>query len=210
MSRTKSKQLLVEGNDDMHVVLALCEKFNLKENFDIIDLEGIDTLLKNIPVRLKTDNLETLGIIIDADKNISAQWEKLKKIFANSGYATDGILSLDGFIQKNPDGIKIGVWIMPNNHLPGMLEDFIKFLIPPDDKLMSVVQAHLENIEENNLNKYNKEIYKSKALVHSWLAVQENPGTPLGQSITKKYLTTDSETCSIFINWLKELYEDEN
>ena len=207
MSRTKSKQLLVEGNDDMHVVLALCEKFNLKENFDIIDLEGIDTLLKNIPVRLKTDNLETLGIIIDADKNISTQWEKLKKIFANSGYPTDGILSLDGFIQKNPDGIKIGVWIMPNNHLPGMLEDFIKFLIPPDDKLLPVIQAHLENIEEKNLNKYNKKIHKAKALVHSWLAVQENPGTPIGLSITKKYLTTDEETCSKLINWLKELYQ---
>ena len=207
MSQTKFKQLLVEGNDDMHVVLALCEKFNLKENFDIINLEGIDTLLKNIPVRLKTDNLETLGIIIDADKNISAQWEKLKKIFANSGYATDGILSLDGFIQKNPDGIKIGVWIMPNNHLPGMLEDFIKFLIPPDDKLLPVIQAHLENIEEKNLNKYNKKIHKAKALVHSWLAVQENPGTPIGLSITKKYLTTDEETCSKLINWLKELYQ---
>lgn len=35
-----SSQLLVEGNDDQHVIWALCVKFNLKQNFEVIDLQG--------------------------------------------------------------------------------------------------------------------------------------------------------------------------
>jgi hypothetical protein len=32
------KKLLVEGNDDQHVILALCKKFDIAETFDVIRL----------------------------------------------------------------------------------------------------------------------------------------------------------------------------
>jgi hypothetical protein len=35
------QELLVEGNDDLHVLWALCENFKLVENFEIIDTKGI-------------------------------------------------------------------------------------------------------------------------------------------------------------------------
>lgn len=47
------KKLLVEGNDDQHVIWALCEKFGVVENFDVIDCEGVENLLNQIPVRFK-------------------------------------------------------------------------------------------------------------------------------------------------------------
>jgi hypothetical protein len=43
-------------------------------------------------------------------------------------------------------------------------------------------------------------------LIHSWLAVQETPGTPMGLAITKRYLNTDDENCQVFIDWLKRLF----
>ena len=43
-----SQQLLVEGNDDLHVISSLCEKFEIKESFKIIDCKGIDKLLETI------------------------------------------------------------------------------------------------------------------------------------------------------------------
>ena len=35
-----TQKLLVEGNDDQHVIWALCEKFNIPEVFDVIDCGG--------------------------------------------------------------------------------------------------------------------------------------------------------------------------
>lgn len=35
------QKLLVEGNDDQHVVWALCEKYQITENFDVIDSRGV-------------------------------------------------------------------------------------------------------------------------------------------------------------------------
>ena len=48
-----TKKLLVEGNDDFHVVCALCEKFGINENFDVVDCEGVNKLMERIPIRLK-------------------------------------------------------------------------------------------------------------------------------------------------------------
>ena len=45
-----NKKLLVEGNDDQHVIWALCAQFKIIETFDVIDCEGIDKLLEQIPV----------------------------------------------------------------------------------------------------------------------------------------------------------------
>lgn len=109
-----------------------------------------------------------------------------------------------GLIVKT-ESYKVGVWIMPDHNLNGMLEDFLSFLVPKDDKLLPVINATLDKIEIDNLNKYSL-IHKSKAVIHSWLAVQEDPGTPLGQSITKRYLTTDVETCNSLITWINDLF----
>jgi len=35
------------------------------------------------------------------------------------------------------------------------------------------------------------ESYATKALIHTWLAWQDDPGTPLGQAITKRYFDAD-------------------
>ncbi len=96
---------------------------------------------------------------------------------------------------------------MPNNSLNGMLEDFISFLVPQDDQLITVARDTLESIEKKKLNKYSV-AHKSKALIHSWLSWQTDPGTPLGLAITKRYLTTDDITCLALINWLKAAFSE--
>ncbi len=205
------KKLLVEGNDDQHVIWALCEKNKLKENFDVIDCGGIEKLNNEIEVRLKSTDIldfDTLGIIIDADSDINKRWSTLKKMLIQKGFNLTNELPPSGLVYKNAEEVKIGIWIMPNNNLNGMLEDFIRFLVPKDDLLLPIANETLEQIEKQNLNQYNT-IHKSKTLIHTWLAWQEDPGTPMGLSITKKYLTTDEETCNKFVNWLKELFKPE-
>jgi hypothetical protein len=198
-------QLLVEGNDDQHVIWALCVKFNLRQNFEVIDCKGIEKLHEQIPVRFKQSGINTIGIIVDADTNLQNRWSRLRDLLIAQDFTMPDELPSKGLILTNSQGKRIGVWIMPNNNLNGMLEDFISFLVPKDDKLLPIVNATLQNLEDNKLNKYSL-AHKSKAAIHSWLSWQEDPGTPMGLGITKRYLTTDEETCLQLTNWLTSLF----
>lgn len=197
---------MVEGNDDQHVIWALCEQFKISETFDVIDCEGIKKLLEQIPVRFKQSGVDTIGVIIDADSNLLARWNKLKQLFNTHGFKLPTDLPKSGLIVFETAQISIGIWIMPDNNLNGMLEDFLTFLVPSNDKLLPIIKDHLNDIETKKLNKY-KPIHKSKALIHSWLSVQEDPGTPMGLSITKRYLTTGDDICLRLVDWMKELFK---
>jgi len=198
-----TQQLLVEGKDDQNVIWALCQKFKLAQNFEVKDSEGFEKMLPEISVRLKQADIQTIGIVVDADTQLQSRWQSLRTEFAKANITLPNSIVETGFIQDFEE-IRIGIWIMPNNKIDGMVEDFIQFLIPKDDKLLPLVDKHLEKIEKLELNKYNL-IHKSKNRIHAWLALQEKY-TPMGQAITVNYLSTDEENCTLFVNWLKELF----
>lgn len=79
-----------------------------------------------------------------------------------------------------------------------MLEDFIKFLIPDKDSLLPIAESTIKSLEEGGLQRFNT-THQSKALMHTWLAWQKDPGTPMGLSITKKYLDPTVNEVSIFV-----------
>ena len=60
-------------------------------------------------------------------------------------------------------------------------------------------------IEGKNIQKYNAN-NQSKARIHSWLALQESPGTPIGKAINYKYFNTNNTECKTFTDWLDKLY----
>ena len=200
-----NQKLLLEGKDDQHVIWALCEKYDIAENFDVIDCGGVEKLMQSISVRFKQSDIRTVGIIVDADTDIKNRWDSLKSILELQKFDLPDEIPLDGLIIDNGK-VTVGIWIMPNNDLNGMLEDFIAFLVPEDDKLLLIVHETLDKIEAQKLNAY-LPIHKAKAIIHTWLSWQEDPGTPMGLSITKKYLNTDKETCLKLINWLKQLFK---
>ena len=51
-----------------------------------------------------------------------------------------------------------------------------------------------------------KPTHKSKAEVHTYLALQDEPGNPMGLAITKKTLDPETKIAQTFINWIKKLY----
>jgi len=199
-----SQILLVEGKDDLFVFSNLFEKYQVKQSFKIINKDGIEQLFLSIPIYVKADN-STIGIVVDADSDINFRWKSLKSILSNIGYNVPDSPMTSGTIISSSSLPKLGVWIMPNNDENGMLEDFVRELVPPNDKLMPVVESTLTDIEAKSLNNY-KIIHKSKAKIHTWLAWQESPGTPMGLAINKTYLESTSKICSIFIIWINKLY----
>lgn len=205
-----TQTLLVEGNDDYHLICALCKKFDITESFRVLDCKGIDELLEGLPVRLKgSGETKTIGIVMDADVNIQSRWEQVRTILINTGFYNDipkYCPSRGAIVPPNdPDAIKVGIWIMPDNNSNGMLEDFATFLIPEQDNLLPIVDAVLADIEKKGINKY-RLCHHAKARIHTWLAWQEDAGTPMGLAITKKYLVTTPHVCQDFIDWLNILF----
>ena len=200
--------LLVEGNDDKHVLWAICKKNSIKESFSIEETKGVENLISSIPTYIKSD-LGTIGILVDADFDIKSRWESLRTILLERDYAVPHELNTNGVIIHHEEFPTIGIWIMPNNTESGMIEDFVGILIPNDDKILPFADATLDKLEKIGLNNY-KPIHKSKARIHTWLAWQEDPGTPMGLAITKSYLDTNQELCNLFVNWLNNLFNSEN
>ena len=94
---------------------------------------------------------------------------------------------------------------MPNNILPGKIEDFLEMLVPSGDELLPEVNLALDTIEQKGKHKYYPKD-RPKAFMHTWLAWQKTPGMPYGQAITMKYLSTDSQVCKDFVAWLVKLF----
>ena len=203
-------KLLVEGNDDQHVVWALCEKHNVPESFDVIDCESVENLLKAFEVRLKiADNNQRIGIVVDADVNLKSRWDSIVSILKKtSKYDCNNIsLPQDGLILEPTDNTypKVGIWLMPDNNQNGMLEDFMATLAAPDDALMKKSEDVLTELETEGIQKY-KPVHRSKAKIHTYLAWQDVPGRPMGQAITANILNADSELTVKFAQWLKGLF----
>lgn len=200
--------LLVEGSDDLHVIWALLKHHNVSQTFKVDEMKGIDNIFKTFPVLAKGSEVSTIGIVIDADTNIISQWARIRKIIGKLGYAScPEKPPKHGLVLDEIDLPRVGVWLMPDNSLCGMLEDFIAFLVPPADKLWEHVDQAIQLIP-NGLAEF-KEIHTSKAKIHTWLAWKEDPGTPMGLAITKKWLDPDATTAKPFMNWITTLFTDQ-
>src|SRR6476620_10611541 len=109
----KHAQLLVEGDNDQHVIWALCKEYKVPEIFSVEKTDGITQLLEGIPVRLKSADIQTLGVVIDADQNLHSRWDAVRSRFVKAGYIHFPIgLTQNGLVHIELDKPRIGVWLM--------------------------------------------------------------------------------------------------
>jgi hypothetical protein len=180
-----NRLLVVEGPDDMHVIKALLQCHNFEPNFAVEPWKGITNLLDELRLRLKRRNFERLGVVVDADSNIASRWASLKGILTNAGYLkVPDHPDPAGTVVEFEDYPRVGIWLMPDNVLPGMLEDYVTLLIPEGNALFGRVKKCVDEIpDDERLCPHNAKVY-----IHTWLAWQKHPGTPLGLAITSDYL----------------------
>lgn len=206
--------LLVEGQDDMHFFIHLLKRHNLliseprrdeAGRIRLVESNGLESLLNKLPVWLKGSDIERLGVVIDADTNLAGRWASLLHTFASSGYRNlPQEPSADGTIIFDGDRPTVGIWLMPHNTIPGMLEDFARLLVPPDDPLWPRLGPCLALIPD--AERRWKPGHTAKVQLHTWLAWQEEPGTPIGQAITKRYLDANAPSAQLLISWVRRLF----
>lgn len=212
--------LLVEGKDDLHVMTNLFEVRNVPDTFQVrcpgsepdeIENGGVDKLLDSIPYRLASSELERLAVVVDAnDKGPGAGWDAIRQRLAAAGH--DGVPkahSPEGTIVElslrpgTPRSVRFGVWIMPDNRSLGMLEDFFAGLIREDDEMIPFVDRFLGSIPTDQRRFV--PAHQPKARVHSWLAVSERPGRPMGQAIkADRQLDANSPAVEPFLKWIND------
>jgi hypothetical protein len=200
--------LMVEGPDDEHVVKNICGQRQLGKTLDIKPYGGKAPLIEGIGVRLKESDIGALGIILDADTDLHARWQAVAFRLSAAGYTDVPATPVpEGTVIESPaDSLlpRVGVWLMPDNQLPGILEDFLRFLVPAGDRLLARVDQALISIPAGE--RRFPEVRAAKARIHTWLAWQEEPGKPFGQAISARYLDPSLPAANLFAGWLQRTF----
>ncbi len=212
-----SRLLLVEGPDDVHTLVALLRHhgialnergFEERDKITLRDGGGFESLRDIVRLQLRpvdTDLvLQRLGIVVDADDDLLGRWQSVRDILNRTGYVhIPDEPQPEGTVVYQDDRPSVGVWLMPDNTLPGMLEHFVEFLVPQDDGLWQHANGCLDQLPERRFPQQ----HKMKAHVHTWLAWQAEPGKPIGQAITKRYLDADAPHATQFIRWVRRTFQ---
>lgn len=200
--------LMVEGVDDEYVVKHICGERNLGSIDRIRNCKGKDPLLDDIAVQLKESDIFAVGVLLDADTDLQARWQAVRHRLQQAGYGSVPVApDIVGTVIAAPAGTllpRVGIWLMPDNQVPGILEDFLRFLVPENDPLFAHVEHSIDTIPP--IHSRFDDLKKPKARIHTWLAWQEEPGKPFGQAITARYLDPDLPAADVFAQWLHRTF----
>jgi hypothetical protein len=78
--------------------------------------------------------------------------------------------------------------------------------VPDGDALWTRAGDAIDSIPEHE--RRFPPVRRSKALIHTWLAWQEEPGSPMGQAIGKRDLDGSAPAAQRFVEWLRRLMLD--
>jgi len=221
---TARRLLLLEDREDLHLVAALLKQRQPKPRqperaiarehveWTLLDasasaiklevkIRGVDEMLKGLATQFKETGIERMAAVLDADESVDGRWQAIAQRLRDMGHPNPPAQpDRLGTVVDFPDGRKFGVWIMPDNKLPGMLEDFLAFLVPHHDKLLPRVDAFLDGIPKEE--KLFQTQHLTKARIHAWLAVQKSPGRSIGTAVTDRVLDPDVAAASSYRDWL--------
>ncbi len=207
----EERVLLVEGQDDMHVVRHLRQSCKILPAFCVRNKGGINKLLSGIRGEILIEGRTAVGILVDANDDSHSRWQAVTGRIRKAGIQSPSSPEPNGTIIDNRpsddrpvERPRVGVWLMPDNKSPGELEDFIARMIPAKDPVWPLSDTYINNIPEGH-RKFNQgKILQAK--VHAWLATRSKP-RPMGTAIETGDLNIEVETSQLFIKWLRELFK---
>ena len=212
------KVLLVEGKTEKRLIPELMEQRGVKWEpaskkyaVNIREAGGPVTTPDWIETHLKESALAALGVVFDADEmenNEDHRWAEMQNCCNSIGIDLPDPAPAGGFIVTLPNGIRFGVWMMPNNQPPGMLETFLLSLLNPAETSGSLFKHAKASVEEAvKCGAPFKAVHRDKALVHTWLAWQDQPGAQLHEAIKFKILDAASPNADAFVAWFRNLFQ---
>ena len=202
-SLPKPRVLLVEGQDDEHVVGHLLMRREAALDFDIENRGGINPLLDSIGAELRAPGRQALGILVDADTDLPSRWDAVKTRLSAEGIELPGRPAAGGTTVTAASMPRVGVWLMPDNTSGGELEDFVVQMVPAGDPVWPMAQRYIDAIPEQH-RKFSRQ-KTQRAKLHAWLAARKDPRL-MGVAIRARDLDIDNTLCRAFLAWLQALF----
>lgn len=208
--------LYVEGTTDQYVLLSLLATFGHRLEKEtgpvfLVDLKGLDNLLKALPGNVVNATSSPVGFVVDADENLDNRWQSIRDRIIRYVPDLPQVFPATGLIRNVPDrDHPIGIWLMPDCQTsPGQLEDFLETMIPPDSNLYAYAMHCALEARNSRGAKFGKNKMK-KASLATWLAWQQEPGVPYGKAIDRGWLDPKlplaEPTSRAFVAWFCKLY----
>lgn len=210
------RRLLVEGAKDLRIIPYLMEGNGVlwpdkKKDAPVeIREEGGSRLLPflestDFQFELAEPSLFALGVILDADTSAGDTWQRLRRRCSDFISEPPITMPTTGFIAETNTGKRFGIWVMPDNASTGMMETFLKYLVPTECG-DSWAFAEQQTLEAKGHGATYRDVHRDKANIHSWLAWQDEPGQQLHDAVKQRILRPDSPYAQPFVNWFRELF----
>ena len=214
--------LLVEGESDRSFFEEVCKSLELHTSVKVAPPKDVggshntkEGVFNHLPIllnQLSDAQITRLAVVVDADSAANGSGyqhviKRVKKIVALYGF-TLASNPVGGVLFQHDDGLAdFGLWVMPNNGAEGMLEDWIKSCVHPDENQLF---AHAKTVVDTLPQKKFKSIHISKAEVATWLAWQKLPGHGLYRAVEDQLIDTNSALFKELCVWLNHIYISEN
>ncbi|MEL6342198.1 MAG: DUF3226 domain-containing protein [Myxococcota bacterium] len=218
------KLLLVEGATDVGFFRRLVQDIpaigdiNIRPPRDFNYPNTVTVLPQLLPqliAQLEAGQTTHFGVVADADHvsggGIKARWNTLTHVLRGHGYRasqTPPSLPNQGSVFQHNDGLPpVGLWLMPNHHQNGMLEDLILSSViqnPPQPALLSHAKRSIQAIPDDQT--LFSPHQHAKALVYTWLAWQQRPGLGLGVALGAGLLDPQQEPYRGLRSWFERTF----
>ncbi len=214
----REKVLLVEGAAEERFIPELMEKNGVAWPTDwklapvqMRDKNGYTNLVQrrlinaeiNEPIRRIT------GILLDADDHPKDRWTAIRDCCLQHFPGLIDCQFGESIIVTNPESKKkLGIWIMPDNRSPGMLESLLQSMVPAGDgqKLLAFA-THSVTKARDEFKAAFKHSHFDKAVTHTWLAWQDEPGVQFHDAVKRPILDPKSTAAAPFVKWFRNLFE---
>lgn len=213
-------QLRVEGGDDSHAIRHLLIRHGVDYDqkpwpawFPSIETTGgKDELLEDIQRSVRASSGRTVGFVLDADFSLQDRWQAVRSHLRAVGVEAEGGIPREGFVGETGEyRARVGVWLMPDNQQEGTrgegtLERFLETLVQDADPLLPYAQEATRQAKTEHGASYPDRDVR-KAVLHAWLAWQQEPGLPYGTAIRAQFLRHDSPVAENFVTWFHRVFE---
>lgn len=181
------------GQKDLNIIC--CNLSNEKER------EA--NIVTALSLQMRTECNKTIICIADANNHPQKQKKVLldllkdHKFFIQEDTVETGIVAEKG-------GVKVGIWMMPNNKDKGTYADFYLTSAKIKPEISQYISDILEDMEKKGIVKYTHS-QREAARFFTYLAWQPNPSRSNEQLYTAENFNFDTTLYKNFIKWLNSL-----
>ena len=208
-------QLRVEGPDDSHAIRHLLRRHGI--DYDqtprpkwfpsIEETRGKDTLLENVERNVRASSGRSVGFVLDANSSLQDRWNAMASRLRKLGLEMPDTIPPGGFVGESAAyHARVGVWLMPDNERDGALEHFLETLVAESDPLIEHARSATSQAKDLGARFADNDNAHRKAVLHAWLAWQEDPGLPYGSAIRARYFRHDSPVAGRFVAWFRQVF----